>query len=302
MYDLWKALVAEFIGTFILTFVGAGAAAINVQNGGSVIANAFAFGLCYMFLIYTMSNFSGANYNPAISFSLALSGRLGWCRMLLYILVQLIGAIAAAALIAWVFGINWGAGSMVDDLSFSQPWKIVVITMFLSAFLIFTFLVVTKNPMLSMMSGLIIGLTLTALILFGGFFARANLNIAYALATEIFAGNLSVFWIIITGNIFGSLLAVLAYKLLVCYPWSCEEIANEGCDLGCGKPPFHNEHLECSPVFMEKGMREFERNKMELEAMGEPAGCFSPCNMPPPEPCPKPCGSGRLGRRRYASL
>src|SRR5438132_22339 len=159
MYDLWKALITEFLGTFILVFVGAGAVALNLANGGSVVGNALAFGLTYIFLIYTLSNYSGANFNPAISFGMALAGRLGWCRMLLYWIVQFIGAIAAAALVMWIFGVNFGAGSPVSDVTFQEPWKVVVIEMFLSFFFIFVFLVVTKNPLLSALSGFIIGLT-----------------------------------------------------------------------------------------------------------------------------------------------
>lgn len=288
MYDLWKALVSEFIGTFILVFVGAGAVALNVVNGGSVLGNALAFGLTYMFLIYTLSNYSGANFNPAISFGMALAGRLGWCRMLLYWIVQIVGAIAAAALVAWIFGVNFGAGSPVGDMTFGSPWKVVVIEMFLSAFLIFVFLVVTKNPLLSAVSGFIIGLTLTSLVLFGGYLAKVGLNPAYALATEIFAGNLNAFWVVVTGNIFGALIAVVAYKLLA-YPWTACEAAEQGCNLECGAPTFYQEHMECTPAFMEKGL--------EMEAMGEP--CFTPCNMPEPV-CEPKCG--RLGRRRNMVL
>ncbi|HSW76698.1 MAG TPA: aquaporin [Candidatus Saccharimonadales bacterium] len=304
MYDLWKALITEFLGTFILVFVGAGAVALNVANGGSVLGNALAFGLTYMFLIYTLSNYSGANFNPAISFGMAVAGRLGWCRMLLYWLVQFAAAFAAAGLIMWIFGVQFGAGAPVGQLSIQEPWKVVVIEMILSFFLIFTFLVVTKNPLLSSMSGLIIGLTLSALILFGGFLAKVGLNPAYALATEVFAGNAQAFWIVVLGNILGALIAVLFYKLLVSYPWSCEEIESRGCMGDCGMEPFHVEHMDCTESFMLKGQRQFEKNKMELEAMGEDGACFTPCHMP--EPCPKVCEPkicepkcSVRGRRRY---
>lgn len=81
---LWKALVAEFIGTFTLVFIGAGAAALTLEQGGSFLGTAIAFGLVLMTLIYALGPYSGANFNPAVSLGLALSGRMNW-EMMLYI-------------------------------------------------------------------------------------------------------------------------------------------------------------------------------------------------------------------------
>ena len=288
MYELWKSLFAEFIGTFMLTFIGAGAVALNVEQGGSVLGNALAFGLCYLILIYTIGSYSGSNFNPAISFGLAVAGRLGWCRMLLYWIVQVLGAIAAAALIAWIFGVEFGAGSPVGDLTFSEPWRVIVLEMMLTFFLVFTFLFMTRNPMMSLISGFVIGLALTADILVGGFLARTGVNPAYALATGIFSGNLASFWIYLLGPFLGSLLAVLIYKAMT-IPWTCAEALDTDCNQ-CGQLPFYEEWKFCLPEVRAKGQQMFDNNQRELDMMGD--NCHTPCNMP--EKCAEPVCEPRV--------
>jgi glycerol uptake facilitator-like aquaporin len=281
MYDLWKSLIVEFLGTFSLVFVGAGATALSVAQGGSVLGSALAFGLIYIVLIYTWGSYSGANFNPAISFGLAAAGRLGWCRMLLYWIAQFLGAIAAAALVSWIFGIDFGAGAPVGDLTYSEPWKVVVLELVLTFFLVITFLFMTRNPMVSLISGFVIGLVLAADILVGGYLARVGVNPAYALAADIFSNNLSTYWIYIVGPLLGALLAALIYKAFT-IPWTCAEIEATGCaDILCGQAPFYEEWKECDPEFIKKGKMMYEENKAKLEAMPpSEAKCFTPCNMP----------------------
>lgn len=271
MYDLWKSLVTEFLGTFILVFVGAGASAVSIQNGGSPVVTALALGLAYIVLIYTLGNYSGANFNPAISFGLSLTGRLGWCRMLLYWIVQFLGALAGAALIGWIYGIDFGVGG---DMTIEEPGKVFVLEMILTFFLVLAFLFMTRNPLVSLISGFVIGLTLTADILVGGFFARIGVNPAFSLATEVFTGNWSNFWIFLVGPLVGALLAALIYRAML-IPWSCAELAEHCGD--CGQKPFFDEWKDCTIEFQNRGRETFEANKAELLAAGKP--CVSPCDV-----------------------
>lgn len=269
MYDLWKSLVTEFLGTFVLVFVGAGASAVAMQNGGSPITTALALGLAYIVLIYTLGEYSGANFNPAISFGLALTGRLGWCRMLLYWIVQFLGALAGAALIGWIYGIDFGVGG---DMTIEQPGKVFVLEMILTFFLVMAFLFMTRNPLVSLISGFVIGLTLTADILVGGFFARIGVNPAFSLATEVFSGNWDNFWIFLVGPLVGALLAAIIYRLMI-IPWTCSELMETDCS-ACGKSPFEDEWKYCLPENLAKGRAAYEAAKAELEMP-----CASPCDL-----------------------
>lgn len=271
MYDLWKSLVTEFLGTFTLVFVGAGASAVSIQNGGSPVITALALGLAYIVLIYTLGNYSGANFNPAISFGLAASGRLGWCRLVLYWIVQFLGALAGAALIGWIYGLDFGTGG---ELSVEQPWKVFVLEMILTFFLVLTFLFMTRNPLVSLISGFVIGLALTADILVGGFIARIGVNPAYGLAAQVITGNYTNFWIFLFGPLLGALLAAIIYRAMI-IPWSCAELAEHCGD--CGQLPFAEEFKECTPEFKARGEATFEALKMELAA--EP--CVAACDVVP---------------------
>src|SRR5437763_77887 len=111
--NLWKALLAEFLGTFTLVFVGASAVALTLTQGGSVLTSAFAFGLALMSIIYIWGPYSGAHVNPAVSFGFAVAGQMNWGLMLGYWIAQLLGGIAAAALVAYFFGTATGSGASV---------------------------------------------------------------------------------------------------------------------------------------------------------------------------------------------
>lgn len=296
MYDLWKQLFAEFLGTFILVFVGSAAVSLSIANGGSIVGNALAFGLTYLILIYTLNSFCSCNFNPAISFALAVDGRLGWCRMLLLWVVQILGAIAAAALVAWIYGVDFSAPG--GELVVENPWNFLVLEMMLTFFLIFTFLFVTRNPMIAIISGFILGLVLTANILVGGFLGKVGINPAYSLAAGIFSGNLGSYWLFLLGPFLGALLAVFIYKALTIY-WSCTEAVEKGCG-DCGQLPFYEEWKFCDPQFLERGFNNFNENREKLEMMGADPACFNPCNMPPvkcAEPVCDPCEIKKRGYR-----
>lgn len=210
---LWKALLAEFIGTFTLVFVGAGAVALTIQQGGSLIGSAFAFGLALMALIYTWGSYSGSHLNPAISFGAAIAGRMHWGLMIGYWVAQILGGIAAAALIAYFFGTESGVGASIGSLTNTDTWKAVLLEAFLTFFLVITFLMVTGNPWLAMASGLAIGLVLTFDMLVGAPLTGASMNPARSLGPALFSGNMGTYWIYVVGPLLGALVAGLIYRL-----------------------------------------------------------------------------------------
>ena len=68
-----KALLAEFIGTFALIFIGAGTAAVGV---GGLIGVALAHGIVIVSIAYAYGAISGAHVNPAVTLPVALRGNL----------------------------------------------------------------------------------------------------------------------------------------------------------------------------------------------------------------------------------
>ena len=99
-----KKYLAEMVGTFVLTFLGCGAAvALGCgTDTASVIGTAIAFGLAVVAMAYTIGGISGCHINPAITLGCFLSGRIDAKDCGMYMLFQVIGAVIAAAVLAGI--------------------------------------------------------------------------------------------------------------------------------------------------------------------------------------------------------
>jgi len=236
--NLWKSLLAEFIGTFTLVFIGASAVALTIQQGGSLLTAALAFGLALMTIIYVWGSYSGAHVNPAVSFGFAVAGQMNWLLMLGYWVAQLLGGIAAAALVAYFFGTASGAGASVGSLTNTNAWKAVLMEAMLTFFLVIAYLFVYRNPMLAVISGLAIGLVLTFAMLAGGALTGASTNPARSLGPALFSSNMGSYWIYIVGPLLGALVAALVYKLFTVDFGCCDKVDECGKKIldECGRP------------------------------------------------------------------
>ncbi len=192
---LSHALVAEFIGTFALVFVGAGAAAINL---GGLAGVALAQGLVVMVMVYAFGSISGAHVNPAVTFGVWVAGKMDVKRAFSYWFFQLLGGLLAAYALLGLLGSplgGLGTGSLASQLSVSNG--VVTVTpawgFFLEALLAF-FLVnsVLQCAVLGRagdLAGVAIGFTYTFCILVGGPLTGAIFNPARQLGTALAAGQ-----------------------------------------------------------------------------------------------------------------
>ena len=97
-----KKYAAEAIGTFWLTFAGCGSAVIAAafpQVGIGLVGVSLAFGLSVVTMAYAIGHVSGCHLNPAVTVGLAAGGRFPAGQIAPYVIAQVIGAIAAAALL-----------------------------------------------------------------------------------------------------------------------------------------------------------------------------------------------------------
>ncbi|MEY2853931.1 MAG: aquaporin [Pseudomonadota bacterium] len=102
---LSKRLAAELFGTFWLVFGGCGSAvlAANFPELGIGLAGiSLAFGLTVLTMAYSIGHISGCHLNPAVSLGLVVCGRFSPKDLLPYVVVQVIGAIVAAALLYFI--------------------------------------------------------------------------------------------------------------------------------------------------------------------------------------------------------
>ena len=110
MQSMGKSLVAEFIGTFALILLGAGAGTLaGAGIAGSLVTVALAHGLTIMIFAYAFGEVSGSLINPAVTVGLWVGGALEAKRVLPYIVVQIAGAVVAGFILSWVFGEQGGS-------------------------------------------------------------------------------------------------------------------------------------------------------------------------------------------------
>jgi aquaporin Z len=206
-----KALLAEFIGTFALIFVGAGTAAGGV---GGLVGIALAHGIVLLSMVYAFGSISGAHINPAVTLAVALRGNLTWVDALYYWLVQFAGGIAGAAALVFILGgAASGLGATVPASGVS-PLQAIVLEGLLTFLFVTVILHTTEGKSPTPFAGVAIGLTLAGMILFGGPLTGASLNPARTLGPAIFTGNLGVVWIYLVGPAAGAVLAVFVRSVI----------------------------------------------------------------------------------------
>ena len=110
-----RAMLAEFVGTFALMFVGGGAIVVNaaLDGGGSgLVGVALAHGLILGVMVSATMHVSGGQLNPAVSIALAVIREQPWPRAAAFVVTQVLGATAAAALLAGLLGQLAAAGGV----------------------------------------------------------------------------------------------------------------------------------------------------------------------------------------------
>src|SRR5687767_11949837 len=116
-----KVFLAEFIGTFALVFIGAGAAA-QVEDVG-VVGVAFAHGLVIALFVYVYGPISGTHINPAVTLALAINKVIEWTDAIVYWVAQFLASMLAAGALFLVFnGAKNGLGATELGTGIN-PWQ-----------------------------------------------------------------------------------------------------------------------------------------------------------------------------------
>jgi MIP family channel proteins len=206
-----KVFLAEFIGTFALVFIGAGAGIA----GAGIVGVALAHGLTVAAFIYTFGYISGTHINPAVTFGLAANRTIKWSDALYYWIAQFAGAILAAVLLRLFFG-DISGGATVGTLTNTAPLYAMIVEAILTFFLVNAVLHNAVGGKSGHLAGLAIGLTLTVSILAGGALTGASLNPARTFGPAIFTlpsyANVNTYVIYLFGPLIGATGAALAYN------------------------------------------------------------------------------------------
>ena len=202
-----KKYFAELIGTFVLTFVGCGVAAMTGCNGAD--ANG-----AYVATAYSIGNVSGCHINPAVSLGVLLNKGMSVKDFVGYVIAQCCGATIAGAALMALIGTEKGLGC--NALYEGDVGKSLVIEAILTFIFVLSILGVTSKADFGKVAGLVIGGSLTLVHLMGIAFTGTSVNPARSLGPALMLKGeaLSCVWVFWVGPLVGAAVAALVWCVL----------------------------------------------------------------------------------------
>lgn len=221
-----KKYLAELVGTFILVLFGCGTAVVAGPKVG-IVGIAFAFGFALIGAAYGIGPISGCHINPAVSLGVWMAGRMTSRDMIGYWVAQFIGAILAAWILSFyiVGGIpggydvaanglgqnGWGPGyqgeyNMISAIAFEFVATLIFVIVILGS---------TQKSAPAGFAGLIIGITLVAIHIFGISITGVSVNPARSFGPALFVGGkaLSQVWLFLLVPSLGGAVAGLLFRM-----------------------------------------------------------------------------------------
>ena len=210
-----QEVLAEFIGTFTLIFMGTGAVMVNQISQGAVthLGISGIFAAVVAALIYALGHISGAHLNPAVTLALWRGGFFRGNRVFPYILAQIFGAIVASSLLLIIFGpvANLGATLPLNN-NWQQSFILEIILTFVLMLVILGSAVDQRSH--SGFAGLAIGLTVGLEAACMGPITGASMNPARSFGPALLSGLWQHQWLYWIAPIIGAQVAMWVYRLL----------------------------------------------------------------------------------------
>ncbi|MGH9430687.1 MAG: aquaporin [Terriglobia bacterium] len=219
-----KKYGAEFVGTFTLVLIGCGTAVIAGKAVGN-LGIAFAFGFAQLAMCYGIGPVSGAHINPGVSLGVFAAGRIGAKDLIGYIISQILGAIAGAAVLwaiasgriaGYAIGVNglgqngWGANYIGGyDLRSAIVFEFVATLIF-----VIVILGATQGGAPTQLAGVAIGITLAAIHILGINVTGVSVNPARSFGPALLVGGqaLGQVWMFLIVPSLGGVVAGLIYR------------------------------------------------------------------------------------------
>ncbi|XRD81767.1 aquaporin Z [Dyella halodurans] len=219
-----KRLGAEFFGTFWLVFGGCGSAifaAAFPELGIGFAGVALAFGFTVVTMAYAVGHISGGHFNPAVTLGLCAGGRFPAKDVVPYIIIQVIGGLAAGAVLYTIAsgkaGFDASAGFASNGFGDHSPGgyslhACMVAEFVLTAFFLIVIHGATDKRAPAGFGPLAIGLTLTLIHLISIPITNTSVNPARSTGVAVFQGSWAIqqlwmFWLIpLIGGAVGGLI------------------------------------------------------------------------------------------------
>jgi glycerol uptake facilitator-like aquaporin len=226
--QLPQKLLAECLGTFAVTF-GAMSVDIAYFSGDDVgnVSRWLARGFITAAAIYTLSEISGAHFNPVVTLAFLLRRSMPLALGGYYLVAQIAGAFGASASTWLLFGNRFGLGASHPGRGVSGLTA-VCIEMVLTAIVLVNVLITANEAVVGKDVALAVGFSIAACGLFGGRFSGASMNPARSIVPQLLSGQADLAWIYVVGPVGGTLLAVATAYLLCGSPSAHEAKAAHG--------------------------------------------------------------------------
>ncbi len=222
-----RKVAAEAVGTFVFFLIGLMSVLSTkaFNNPGypgtpnpfvDLIVIAFGFGFGLFAAIFIAGHVSGGHYNPAVTIAAVMDKRLDPMHGVGYIVAQLVGGIAAALVVAAIFGQSAVAGTETHPGGGVSEIQALIIEIVFTAIFLAVILTVTKKA--ANHAAFVIPITLMVIHLAIVPFTGSSVNPARSLASAIVGGDLTGIWIYIIGPIVGGLIGWGVFKFLTPNP------------------------------------------------------------------------------------
>ena len=225
---LSNRLAAEFFGTFWLVLGGCGSAVIAAAFPGLGIGFAgvsLAFGLSVLTMAYALGHVSGCHLNPAVSLGLVVGGRFKAKDLLPYVVVQVVGAVAAAGVLYLIAsgkaGFDLGGGFASNGYGAHSPGEYTLMAAAVTEFVMtFFFLMIilgaTDERAPTGFAPIAIGLALTLIHLISIPITNTSVNPARSTGPALFVGGwaMSQLWLFWVAPLLGASAAGVVYRLV----------------------------------------------------------------------------------------
>jgi MIP family channel proteins len=226
------AYVAEFIGTFALVFFVTSVVVLFVTPGGGGGSDFVVVGLVHAFvlllIVQSLGSVSGAHVNPAVTLALAALRKIRINDAVVYLLLQLSGAVAGALVTKFVLSDRVADGSAtpggasaevgtpaINDNLLGGVAQGAVLEGIGTFFLVWAIVSVAVNPRAARdWAGLVIGGTLGLVVMVAGPLTGGSVNPARWFGPALVSGQWDDAWVYIVGPAVGGVLAALAYWYL----------------------------------------------------------------------------------------
>jgi aquaporin TIP len=218
--DVYRRSVAELVGAFALTFVGAGAV---MTASGNLLVVAGAHAIILAVMVSALGHISGGHFNPAVTFGFLITGRIVPLLAVMYWAAQLLGATLAALLLRWIYpdaivkASKLGAPSLSSQIGVAPGLVLEIVMTFFLVWVVFATAADPRGAFKSI-SGFAIGLTIGADILMGGPLTGAAMNPSRAFGPQLVGNVWADGWIWYIGPLIGGGAAALAYEFLYLRP------------------------------------------------------------------------------------